>query len=112
MQKRAARWFSILLVGVLVSARAEDGADASAQNESRKAFFENVKALCGKKFEGATEFPPDTEHPLAGRKLIISVEQCGEQEIRIPLQAGEDKSRTWILTLSPKGLLLKHDHRH
>ena len=25
---------------------------------------------------------------------------------------GEDRSRTWILTLSEKGLLFKHDHRH
>jgi hypothetical protein len=24
----------------------------------------------------------------------------------------EDKSRTWILTLSDDGLLFKHDHRH
>jgi hypothetical protein len=28
------------------------------------------------------------------------------------LQAGEDKSRTWILTLREGRLLLKHDHRH
>jgi len=25
---------------------------------------------------------------------------------------GENKSRTWIITKSPEGLLLKHDHRH
>ena len=76
-------------------------------------FFENVRKLCGKRFEGATEFPKDEPgHPLAGKKLIISVEQCSENEIRIPLQAGEDKSRTWILTLRDGRLLLKHDHRH
>ena len=76
-------------------------------------FFENIRKLCGKRFEGATEFPKDEPgHPLAGKKLTISVEQCSEHEIRIPLQAGEDKSRTWILTLREGRLLLKHDHRH
>jgi hypothetical protein len=32
--------------------------------------------------------------------------------IRIPFHVGEDKSRTWILTLTDAGLLFKHDHRH
>jgi hypothetical protein len=76
-------------------------------------FFDNIRKLCGQRFEGATEFPKDEPgHPLAGKKLTISIEQCGENEIRIPLQAGEDKSRTWILTLRDGRLLLKHDHRH
>ena len=76
-------------------------------------FFQNVRKLCGQRFEGATEFPKDDPgHPLAGKKLIILVEQCSNNEIRIPLQAGEDRSRTWILTLRDGRLLLKHDHRH
>lgn len=76
-------------------------------------FFQNIRKLCGQRFEGATEFPKDEPgHPLAGKTLTISVEQCSDSEIRIPLQAGEDKSRTWILTLRDGRLLLKHDHRH
>ena len=85
----------------------------SAEGGAATLFFENVRKLCGKRFEGATEFPKDEPgHPLAGKKLTISVEQCSDSEIRIPLQAGEDKSRTWILTLREGRLLLKHDHRH
>ena len=75
-------------------------------------FFKNLKTLCGHRFEGATEFPDDPNHPLAGKKLTITFESCDDREIRIPLHAGEDKSRTWILTLSGDRLLLKHDHRH
>ena len=76
-------------------------------------FFQNVRKLCGQRFEGATEFPKDDPgHPLAGKKLTISIEQCSDNEIRIPLQAGEDRSRNWILTLREGRLLLKHDHRH
>ena len=85
----------------------------TADPNAATVFFQNVRKLCGQRFEGATEFPKDEPgHPLAGKKLTISVEQCSESEIRIPLQAGEDKSRTWILTLRDGRLLLKHDHRH
>ena len=87
---------------------------AASQSEAAPTlFFQNLKKLCGQRLEGATEFPLDEPgHPLAGKKLTISVEQCSDNEIRIPLQAGEDKSRTWILTLREGRLLLKHDHRH
>jgi hypothetical protein len=106
----------LLLVGLVaaasgscLTAAAPTPADAGAAT----LFFENVRKLCGKRFEGATEFPKDEPgHPLAGKKLTISLEKCGDNEIRIPLQAGEDKSRTWILTLREGRLLLKHDHRH
>lgn len=83
-------------------------APSAAQSE----FFENLRKLCGQKFEGETVFPRDPEHPMVGKKLVMSVATCSEREIRIPLQVGEDKSRTWVLTMSDSGLLLKHDHRH
>ena len=42
----------------------------------------------------------------------MKIETCTDTEIRIPFWVGEDKSRTWIITLNNKGLLFKHDHRH
>ena len=85
---------------------------ASTQAETQRAFFENLKRLCAQRFEGETVFPPDKDHPMAGKRLIMSVEKCGEKEIRIPFLVGEDQSRTWILRLTEDGLLFKHDHRH
>ena len=85
---------------------------AHAEADSQKAFFANLKKLCGQQFEGETKFPEDPQHPLVGKKLLMSVASCTENELRIPFQVGEDKSRTWILTLTDKGLLFKHDHRH
>ena len=85
------------------------GDESKKPNEQ---FFQSLKKFCGQSFEGATEFPQNADHPMVGKKLLMSVSACSESEIRIPLQVGEDKSRTWILTLSDKGLLLKHDHRH
>jgi hypothetical protein len=85
---------------------------ARAQTDTQKAFFENLKKMCGQRLEGETRFPLDADHPMAGKRLIMSVESCSESELRIPFQVGEDKSRTWLLTLTEKGLLFKHDHRH
>ena len=81
-------------------------------SDTVRLFFASMTKLCGQRFDGATEFPANADHPLVGKKLVISVGPCAENEIRIPLQAGEDRSRTWILTLNERGLLLKHDHRH
>jgi hypothetical protein len=80
--------------------------------DTQRAFFENLKKMCGQRFEGETKFPLDPDHPMAGKRLLMSVESCSQSELRIPFQVGEDKSRTWILTLTEKGLLFKHDHRH
>lgn len=110
--------FRTAVVGVALLAMASGVEPASALSvtadpKAATLFFQNVRKLCGQRFEGATEFPKDEPgHPLAGKKLTISIEQCSDNEIRIPLQAGEDKSRTWILTLRDGRLLLKHDHRH
>ena len=80
--------------------------------QSQTAFFHNIKQMCGQSFEGATQFPDSPDHPLVGKRLVITIDSCGDKEIRIPFQVGEDKSRTWILKLDEKGLLFKHDHRH
>lgn len=85
---------------------------SESQADTQRAFFENLKRMCGQRFEGETQFPQNADHPLAGKRLIMSVESCGEGELRLPFHVGKDKSRTWILTLTEKGLLFKHDHRH
>lgn len=70
-------------------------------------FFNNLRDLCGKRFAGSVEFPEGNEN-----RLLMTVLSCSEDEIRIPFQINDDTSRTWVLSLSDKGLLLKHDHRH
>ena len=85
---------------------------SSAEADTKKVFFEHLKKMCGRRFGGETQFPADPNHPLADKKLVLSFDSCSDREIRIPFLVGEDKSRTWILTLSENGLLFKHDHRH
>src|SRR5688500_8865329 len=107
---------AVVVMALMAMASGAELASALSVTADPKAatlFFENVRKLCGQRLEGATEFPLDEPgHPLAGKKLTISVEQCSDNEIRIPLQAGEDKARSWILTLREGRLLLKHDQRH
>ncbi len=101
-----------LLATQLFSVGGVGGADKSGAR-AQKDFFKNMKKLCGQKFEGATDFPAgDPAHPLAGKRLVMHVETCGEREIRVPFRVGADRSRTWVLTMTRAGLLFKHDHRH
>ena len=103
----------VLFAAQLFSFAVEGGGAADKRGvAAQKAFFKNMKKLCGRKFEGATDFPPDPAHPLAGKRLVMHVEKCGEREIRIPFHVGADRSRTWVLTMTADGLLFKHDHRH
>ena len=66
----------------------------------------------GRPLRAPLSSPQDPEHPLVGKKLVITIESCSDTQIRIPFQVGEDKSRTWILKVDKTGLLFKHDHRH
>ncbi len=86
-------------------------ASATTPTKAQKSFFKKLKKMCGRQFKGATEFPTD-DKVFGGKPLLMRIETCTEKEIRIPFQVGEDKSRTWILTLTDEGLLFKHDHRH
>src|SRR5688572_19231452 len=54
------------------------------------AFFEGLKALCGQRFAGATEFTATANDPFAGARLVMSVDSCAENEIRIAFAVGED----------------------
>ena len=76
-------------------------------------FFQNLRPLCGKAFEGRIASPPvEADASFAGKRLVMHVRSCSEGEIRIPFHVGEDRSRTWVITRTSSGLRLKHDHRH
>ena len=82
---------------------------ASPQDE----FWRELQALCGKAFEGRmVEGTAASDAAFAGQRMVMHVRQCSADEIRIPFHVGENRSRTWILTRTPEGIRLKHDHRH
>lgn len=73
-------------------------------------FWEELSSHCGKAYEG--ELITGGTDDFKGKKLIMHVRSCEEGIIKIPFVVGENRSRTWILTLKDDLIQLKHDHRH
>lgn len=96
----------LLLVGFLMIA------PVALAEKSSEQFFKHLTEYCQKSFEGKSVYPAKKDDSFYGKKLVMKLESCNEKEIRIPFSVGEDRSRTWILTRTDKGLLFKHDHRH
>lgn len=83
----------------------------SQETAPSEIFWTNLKSHCGKAYEGTLALPEEDES-FGGKKLIMHVRACSDNEIKIPFFVGDDKSRTWILTKHDGILTLKHDHRH
>ena len=83
----------------------------SQEKSSPRQFFDNLKKHAGKAYEGTVTSGAKEGHAFSGKRLVMHVRSCEKNRIRIPLFVGEDKSRTWVLTLENDRILLKHDHR-
>lgn len=79
---------------------------------SQAAFFAMLHHFCGESFAGQATFPDDPDHELVDVDLLATVISCTDDEVRIRLRAGEDESRTWVITRTQQGLHLRHDHRY
>lgn len=76
-------------------------------------FWNSIKEHCGKAYEGVITEGGKEGDGFTGEKLVMHVRSCKDKTIRIPFFVGEDKSRTWVLTMDKNNLIkLKHDHRH
>lgn len=83
----------------------------SQKEHGSKKFWEMLSAHCGKAYEGKL-VTPESDPRFAG-KLVMHVRSCEDGRFRIPFFVGDDRSRTWALTMDAQGLIqLKHDHRH
>lgn len=88
-------------------------ATTGAVDNSQSRFFSRLTTLCGRAFEGRIASPPaEADASFAGKRLVMHVRSCTNDEIRIPFHVGEDRSRTWVVTRTSHGFRLKHDHRH
>lgn len=76
------------------------------------AFFAALGALCGQAYAGALTVSDARDRETFAGTPVAHIRECSEEEIRIPLHVGEDRSRTWIVSRVDGGLRLKHDHRH
>jgi hypothetical protein len=97
------RWLIMVSLGSasLGAAKPEDG------------FWKSLQQLCGQAFVGQlVEGTAPGDAAFREQRIVMHVRSCSPDEIRIPLHVGSDRSRTWVLTRTAKGLRLKHDHRH
>jgi len=81
------------------------------ENTSAKEFWNKLKALNGKAFEGQLVSAPANDD-FAGKKLVMHVLAADDETILIPFNVGDNRSRTWILKYKNGRIELKHDHRH
>ena len=76
-------------------------------------FLGNLAAQCEDAFRGEVLDAPEGDPYFAeGDELVMHVRECSEEEVRIPVHAGDDHSRTWIFTRTGGGVDLRHDHRY
>ncbi len=75
-------------------------------------FFNSIKALCNKAFEGKVTVDNASSDSFSNKKLIMHVRKCDDRQLQVPFHVGSDASRTWLITKTGSGLSLKHDHRH
>jgi hypothetical protein len=76
-------------------------------------FWAALQPLCGKAFEGRiVEGTEPSDEAIRKERVLMHVRTCTPAELRIPFHVGADRSRTWVITPTPQGLRLKHDHRH
>lgn len=104
--------FVVIITAMLMACAPEQTAETPEPIRAEVAFFNEMAERCGSVYYGESVYPDDPEHVLYGAALKMTIASCTETEIRIPFQADENTSRTWVLTLSDEGLLFKHDHRH
>lgn len=98
--------FGVSLAGLLALA-------ACATSPARTPdLMDALQNLCGQAFAGRLTSTDAIDAEFAQARLVMHVRDCEQDTVRIPLSVGEDRSRTWIVTRTPDGLRLKHDHRH
>lgn len=84
---------------------------ASVTAQPSQEFWSSLEELCGKTFKGKVLEAPENDS-FREVELVMHVRSCEDNELRIPFFAGEDRSRTWVLTMNDNKIMLKHDHRH
>ncbi|MBC7769821.1 MAG: hypothetical protein H7124_13650 [Phycisphaerales bacterium] len=103
------KWIGAVAALALVACTPPAPAPAASPQD---AFFANLTALCDNAFAGRVVSTDAADADFASQRLVMHVRECSANEIRIPFNVGENRSRTWVITRTADGLRLKHDHRH
>ena len=106
------KYCAYVLLGLAVISNAALAREAPLVSiPTHDAFFNAIKTHCGKAFQGKVS-KDNVGNTFGNAKLVMHVRKCTDSEIQIPFHVGDDASRTWIVTKTGAGLMLKHDHRN
>jgi len=75
-------------------------------------FWSALQGLCGRAYTGRVVEGNASDSSFRNAELRMHVRECTPTEIRVPFHVGSNRSRTWVITRTGRGLRLKHDHRH
>lgn len=94
-------------------------AASHAEPAPQQAFWDALASHCGKAYAGELASEDERDADWRGRAMVAHWAQCDADRIAIAFHVadaqrsdGWDRSRTWLVTRTEAGLLLKHDHRH
>jgi hypothetical protein len=96
---------SLLLAGCAVGARS-----LPAPAPEQPAFLAALGELCGRSFAGSVVEAPEGDTTFRGHRLVMHVSECSPDRVVIPVQVGEDRSRTWVVERVAEGVRLTHIH--
>ncbi len=107
---------ALCALALLACSSEPEAVQAPAQSAAQQNFMAHIGTLCGRAFEGRLVSDDEADAEIAEQRLVMHVAQCQPGQVRIPFHVGEDRSRTWVFTLTGEGedarVRLKHDHRH
>ncbi len=95
-----------LLPALLVLSLATYAQEKSAANQ----FWQLLQQHGNKAYQG--EVIAGMTDAFKDGPLVMHVKVFNDSLMKIPFFVGNDKSRTWVLTLKDDRILLKHDHRN
>ncbi|MBA6414027.1 hypothetical protein H2508_12985 [Parahaliea sp. F7430] len=85
--------------------------EVNTAEKAREAFMQAFKPFCGQAFS-AQIVQDNAPSPAWDQPLVVHIRDCEDKVIRMPLHVGEDRSRTWVLTLTPEYIDFQHYHLH
>ncbi|MBE1528643.1 hypothetical protein GGC65_003099 [Sphingopyxis sp. OAS728] len=94
-------------------------ATTSIAESPQDEFFASLSARCGQAYAGKLASNEAADAEMRGKAMVMHIRHCTADRIEIPFHiegladdGGWDRSRTWVISRTPAGLRLKHDHRH
>lgn len=87
-------------------------ASACTSNTEDADFLSNYADYCGFAYQGQSTLVELGEgNPLEDAALVMIMDDCTDDEVRMPFHVDDDRSRTWIVRRVDGRLHLSHDHR-